>query len=78
MKVPATCETDRQEVRLEEHQKSIKEERELQGSNTTMTVDGLTDAALMGALHDTVQRYGGQSSRSNMGTWISGYCELKS
>ena len=38
-----------------DHQK--KEHRpEVQSS---ITVDGLTDAALMGALHDTVQRYGG-------------------
>ena len=56
MKVPETCETDRQEARLEEHQKSMDKERELYVSTSTMTVDGLTDAALMGALHDTVQR----------------------
>lgn len=86
MKVPATCETDRQEVRLEEHQKSIKEERELQGSNTTMTVDGLTDAALMGALHDTVQRYGGAIGEHFVGltgednlrgqTWVRGLVDI--
>ena len=54
MKVPATCETDRQEVLLQEHQKNMDKERELQASSSTMTVDGLTDAALIGALHDTV------------------------
>ena len=86
MKVPATCETDRQEVRLEEHQNSIKEERELQAFNSTMTVDGLTDAALIGALHDTVQRYGGAIGEHFVGltgednlrnqTWVRGLADI--
>ena len=86
MKVPTTCETDRDEVRLKDHQKSIKEKHDSQGSNSTMTVDGLTDAALMGALHDTVQRYGGAIGEHFVGltgvdnlrnqTWVRGLVDI--
>lgn len=86
MKVPETCETDRQEARLEEHQKSMDKERELHASTSTMTVDGLTDAALMGALHDTVQRYGGAIGEHIVGltgvdnlrdqTWVRGLADI--
>lgn len=86
MKVPTTCETDRDEVRLKDHQKSIKEKHDSQGSNSTMTVDGLNDAALMGALHDTVQRYGGAIGEHIVGltgvdnlrdqTWVRGLADI--
>ena len=86
MKVPATCETDGQEVLLQEHQKNMDKERELQASSSTMTVDGLTDAALIGALHDTVQRYGGAIGEHIVGltgvdnlrdqTWVRGLADI--
>ena len=86
MKVPATCETDGQEVLLQEHQKNMDKERELQASSSTMTVDGLTDAALIGALHDTVQRYGGAIGEHFVGlrgvdnlrdqTWVRGLVDI--
>ena len=59
MKVPTRCEKNGQELAPQENHTIVEKELTPNASKSTMTVDGLTDAALLGALHDTVQRYGG-------------------